>query len=565
VELRDYIRLLRNRWIAIVACAAIGLLVAGFYVALSPKSYQAQAKAFVTVDASHTGDSGASIYAASQFVLQQMKSYTQLSDSGQVLAPVIDELRLKQTVSQLATSTSLVNPADTVVLLINARDASASKAAAIANATARSLATTIQNQQSTGTTTSYVHVAVTTQASAPDSPVSPDQKLDLLLGLVLGLAIGLALAVVRERLDRSVHNAEQYLDLTGEQPLAVIPRISDAQNVAYALAGSPGSRASNAFRTVTVGIALANHGALPARVVVTSPHAGEGRSTFASNLAISMAQSGARVCLVDADLLHPGLAAELGIRSHLGLVDVLSGQAQLDEALTSWRGLLTVLPAGSNIDAAGVGLGSTQMKAILDELSTRFDSVVIDTSPMLASTDALILAQVAKARARHSAGAQDGIVVIGRVGRTATSDLTLVRDLARSAGVRVLGTVLVTVPRPPWQRDNAWTDAPAPPTVPALPARTDQAGVTKSGVTKAGVTKSGVTKSGVTKAIDPRPPIGPRTERAIPALVSDGSADGDPDDGGDGGGTAMAAPKESDRVALPAPRGGDRPLAMKRS
>jgi capsular exopolysaccharide synthesis family protein len=176
-------------------------------------------------------------------------------------------------------------------------------------------------------------------------------------------------------------------------------------------------------------------------LLVTSPGAGEGKSTVASNLAIVFAQAGRRTLLIDADLRRPRQHAIFGGRRKPGLTDVAILGTPLDTGLHRIAPA-TADPSGSGparLDALFAGtappspvdfLNSTTLGALLDRLVDGYDCVIIDTPPVLVSADAVVLA----ARV-------DGVVIVARMGKTDWRALTEARRLLGQAGARVLGTV----------------------------------------------------------------------------------------------------------------------------
>ena len=143
----------------------------------------------------------------------------------------------------------------------------------------------------------------------------------------------------------------------------------------------------------------------PRVIVVTSALPGEGKTTTAVNLAIALAQSSMKVCLVEADMRRPMASTMLGIDGSIGLSNVVAGQLDLDDSLLSWhRGLLKVLPAGTMPPDPSKLLGSKNMAAVLSRLRADFDYVVIDAPPVLPVSDALVLAR-----------STDGAVLVSQV------------------------------------------------------------------------------------------------------------------------------------------------------
>jgi capsular exopolysaccharide synthesis family protein len=174
----------------------------------------------------------------------------------------------------------------------------------------------------------------------------------------------------------------------------------------------------------------------PRTIVVTSSMPGEGKSTSACNLALTLALTGSKVVLVEADLRKPRVCEYLGLDSGAGLTNVLAGQNTLDDVLVSWRrGTLTVLPSGPVPPNPSELLGSQHMGNLVKALSAGFDYVVIDTPPLLPVTDAAVLATLT-----------DGALLIARHGKTSRDDVERAARSLEAVNARLLGTVLNAVP-----------------------------------------------------------------------------------------------------------------------
>jgi polysaccharide biosynthesis transport protein len=166
--------------------------------------------------------------------------------------------------------------------------------------------------------------------------------------------------------------------------------------------------------------------------VITSSISGEGKSTTAINLAITLADAGSRVALIHADLRRPSIAEYMGLAGEVGLTTVLIGQTNLQDAIQSWgNGSLHVLPSGQVPPNPSELLGSRPMATLLEQLSSQYDIVLIDTPPLLPVTDAAILAKIT-----------GGALVIAAAGNLHLQQLADGLGALQDVGARVLGVVL---------------------------------------------------------------------------------------------------------------------------
>lgn len=433
MALRDYWDVVRRRWIPIVAATLLGLGAAVLLTASTPPSYTATATNFVALTSI---DSGSSPLSGAQFAAERVKSYTEIVGSPDVMVPVIDELGLPYTAPQLAGKVSVSNPIQTVLLLVSAVDGSADRAAAVANATSVQLGRVIEQLETpTGQSVPPVKVTLTEPAIPPSSPSAPKPRNNAIFGLFLGLVVGLGFAFLRDALDRTVKTTKQLEELTGVPLLGQVPFDKQASTNRLAALDLTSPR-SEGYRTIRANLQFVNVDEPARAIVVTSANPGDGKTTVACNLAIALAQSGKMVCLVEADLRRPRVADYMGIPSGSGLSDVLSNQRKLDDVLVPWnRDFLTILPPGQTPPNPSELLESAQMGALVRALKSRFDMVIIDSSPLLAVADAAVVASHA-----------DGAILVVRHAVTTRDGVTHATSGLMQSGGNVLGTVLNAVP-----------------------------------------------------------------------------------------------------------------------
>lgn len=432
MTLGTYWDIIRRSWKLLVVTTVLFTVAALLLSLRMTPMYQATAQLFVSVRSSD-GISGA--YTGGLYVQQRIKSYVTVVDSPGVLQPVIDELQLDMSTGDLAGMVSVQNPMGTVLLDVVADDTDPQQAEQIANATARSLATEIVRLESSQSGGKPVRVEVIRPATTPGSPVAPRTRLNVAVGFILGLAIGAGLALLRATFDTSIKSVEQFTEVTGATSLGTIPQDPGAAKNPLVMLG--GSTVAESYRTLRTNLQYVDIDNPPRSVVITSCLPLEGKSTTAANLAIALAQGGAKVLLVEADLRRPRLAEYLGLTAGSGLTDVLTGKVDISDAIIAWqRGLVDFLPAGGIPPNPSELLGSRQMAELLSDLRGRYDMVILDSPPLLPVTDAAILATVA-----------DGAILVARYGKTHKEQAASAADSVRHVNARLYGAVLNFVPR----------------------------------------------------------------------------------------------------------------------
>ncbi len=434
MELKDYLLLLRRRWVTVAVAAALGLVLAGAYSLLSTPTYSARSQVYVSVQGS---DSTTDLLQGSNFTVRQVKSYIELVTSPRVLDPVVDELGLADDAASLAQRVQADSPLDTALVNVTATDESPQLAAEIANATARSLASVVAELETpVGGGDSPVQISTVRAASVPTAPASPNLRLNLVLGLVIGLAVGVAVAVVRELLDTRVRSTADVEDVTSAPVLGVIGYEADAPEHPLIVQESPQAVRAEAFRRLRTNLQFLELGPAARTYVMTSALPGEGKTTTSVNLAITLADAGQRVVLVDADLRRPAVARYLGIEGSVGLTTILIGKVAVEDAVQPWgNGNLDVIASGQIPPNPSELLGGESMAQLLERLRTEYDVIVVDTPPLLPVTDAAILAK----------GVGGAIVVVG-AGMVHRNQLETALSALGTVGVRPLGIVVNRVP-----------------------------------------------------------------------------------------------------------------------
>lgn len=437
MDLKDYLRILRENWLPIVLITLLGLGLAAGATALTQPKYTASTQVFVAVGG---GDSATEILQGSSFSEKRVTSYVSLAKSPRVLQPVIDELGLDTTAEELAETVTANAPLQTVLINIGATHTDPERAAQIADATAESLIRTVgevETPEASGEP--LVDLSVVDEARIPDAPSSPRTLLNLALGLVIGAALGVAYALLKTILDTRIRRREDVERITDAPVLGVVAedRTAEDEPLLTVDASTGGPRAES-YRQLRTHLKFTNVDGGTQTVVVTSSVPGEGKTTTATNLAVMIAESGARVLIVDADLRRPRVAKTLGVEGAVGLSTILSGQIDVEDAVQVWgeSGELDVIASGEIPPNPSELLGSENMRRVLDWAQQNYDIVLLDAPPLQPVTDPTVLAAQCS-----------GVVLVCRVdGYNHREPLREALENLEASGARLLGLVLTRVP-----------------------------------------------------------------------------------------------------------------------
>lgn len=284
------------------------------------------------------------------------------------------------------------------------------------------------------TTSSIVAVE---PAQAPSEPVAPRVLLNTLLAAFVGLLLALGLVFLKETLDDSVKHPDQLKQAFDLPILALLPHSPTNQGHRPIVVEQPRAPVAEAFRTLRTNIEFAGVDRPLRSLLVTSPAPGDGKTHVALNLAAIIAQAGREVALVDADLRRPALHQRLALSNRDGLSELfIQPQPHLNGSLRK-----TEIPGVSAITAGKLPpnpaelLGSERLGTIFAQVRTRVDLIVLDAPPVIAVTDAVVLAPRV-----------DGVLLVVRVGRTRMGALRQTLEQLQRAGAHVVGIVLNDAP-----------------------------------------------------------------------------------------------------------------------
>jgi succinoglycan biosynthesis transport protein ExoP len=434
VELGEYLDILRRRWLGVLIIVLTALALASTVSIAIPKKYTATTRLFIAV----AGESVTDLAQGSNFAAKQMSSYAEVATSPRVLAPVIAQLGLATTPKELAESIKATVPVETVILEIAATDRDPARAAQIANAVGQELAnvtSALTPEKLDGT--KAVQATPIAEAEVPDKPSSPKILQNLGLGLIVGLFLGLGVAVLRHVLDTKIRNENDVRALTDSPILGVVAYDQEVSSHPVILRDQPSAAPSEAIRRLRTNLQFIDIANRPKSIVISSSIPGEGKSTIAINLAVSLADSGSRVILVDADLRRPSIAEYVGIEGAVGLTTVLIGRAEVEDVVQPLgKTSLDLLPAGQIPPNPSELLGSMAMADLLEQLSGLYDMVLLDSPPLLPVTDAVVLSNLA-----------GGALVVVGADRIHRPQLQQSLESLETAGAHLFGIVMNKIAR----------------------------------------------------------------------------------------------------------------------
>ncbi len=300
------------------------------------------------------------------------------------------------------------------------------------------------------------NISIAEIAIPPDIPIAPRRLMTVLAALVLSTLFGAGLALFLEYLDDTIHSTEEVESLLQLPALAAIPTMDSMPKRRLLLVGGaseepdikpntellinndPRSSLAEAYRQLRTSILLSTAGHAPKSLLITSSLPAEGKTTTAVNTAISLAQTGAKVLVIDADMRRPRLHSVFGISNAQGLSTILSSEMPEKEVVATAQydedSKLFLLPSGPIPPNPAELIGSEQMSNLLRIMQDNFTHVVVDSPPIASFTDGVLIASMV-----------DGVILVVHSGKSSRQVVKRARQFLQDVGAKIFGVVLNNV------------------------------------------------------------------------------------------------------------------------
>ncbi|HEU0253071.1 MAG TPA: polysaccharide biosynthesis tyrosine autokinase, partial [Pyrinomonadaceae bacterium] len=302
------------------------------------------------------------------------------------------------------------------------------------------------------------NISIVDYGLTPDTPVGPNRARTIIVAFFLSIGLGVGLALFFEYLDDTVHSTQEVERVLHLPALAVIPSVGHAVRRRVlpgttALQKQNGNGTGNsellmnvdgrsplaeAYRHLRTSVLLSTAGRAPKSLLVTSSLPGEGKTTTAVNTAISLAQTGASVVIIDADMRRPRLQTIFGMNRQEGLSSILSSDISEADMLEMVRhdeaSGLSVLTSGPIPPNPAELLGSDQMRRLVVALQANYTHVVVDSPPVSSFTDGVLISTMV-----------DGVLLVVHGGKSSRHIVRRSKQLLNDVGAKIFGVVLNNV------------------------------------------------------------------------------------------------------------------------
>lgn len=295
------------------------------------------------------------------------------------------------------------------------------------------------------------NMRIVQSAEVPIAPVKPNKLLNIGLSILIGLSLGIGMAFFVEYLNNTINTAEDIERIVQLPALGAIPSLQSLSR--KRLGGSRGASESTAlattqnelvsahdsvssfsesYRALRTSLLLSSAEHAPRTMLITSSHPAEGKTTIVANTAISLAQTGARVLVLDADMRRPRCHKILNMKNDVGLSTYLSREIEIEKVVQDHETPnLQVMTAGPIPPNPSELLSSLKWRVLISELESRYDHIIIDSPPVIHVTDALIISPYA-----------DGVVLVVKSGQTPREAVLRAKQALYDVNAKVFGVVL---------------------------------------------------------------------------------------------------------------------------
>ncbi len=443
--LRQYLEVVRRRKLIVIAILAVSLGAASALTLATTSLYQAETTIVV-------GQGTCIVQGQNANAIQPFAATAAGLMQGTVVArSVIKDLHLNMTPQQLLGSVSVSFNPESAAVKASVTNHDPELAKRIADRLGVNFKQLVRQRLGKGTaTTPPLEACIWDPGHILPGRVAPKPTQNLLIAGVLGLILGLLIAFLRDYFDRTLRTVEEIERAFGVPVIGQIPTVKPANRGERSrILWEENGDFAESFRGLRANLQyLAVQWPLKT-ILVSSPQAAQGKTTVCASLATAIAQAGQSVVLIEADLRRPRVADTFGLpRFRPGLTSVLVGHSQLGKATTEiplpptpghaagQTPAITVLPSGPLPPNPSELVGSPRMRRLVDGLADLYDTVILDSPPLLPVADSLALAKLV-----------DGVIIVVRSKNATRDDAQSVRAMAERLGIHIVGVVVTDVPR----------------------------------------------------------------------------------------------------------------------
>jgi capsular exopolysaccharide synthesis family protein len=288
------------------------------------------------------------------------------------------------------------------------------------------------NEQSVTEKAQDITVWVVEKAQLPHSPSKPNKKRNILLGLIMGLFGAVGLALFLEYLDNTIKTPDDIEERYNLPVLSTISKSKDKKKSLFKVVWEePSSALAESFKKLRTSVLLSSADSPPQAIMVTSMAPQDGKTTIAANLAITIAESGSKVVLIDGDMRRPTLHEVFELDNAKGLSTAIAGTSDVKVREFAEHKNLYVLPSGPTPPNPSELLMSKKLAKLMDIFKRKFDFIIVDTPPIISVSDALAITKLV-----------DASLIVVRFGKTTYEMMNHGMKQLEGIDAKVIGTII---------------------------------------------------------------------------------------------------------------------------
>ena len=415
-----------KRWIMIVIIPVVAALGSYLYITQTVTPLYTASTTMIVMRPTEYAD----IYSQDIWTSRQLvDTYSDIMRSRRIMEAAAAREDWPYEDGRIGAMISVEGVGDTEIMRLSATDPDPEVARDVANVVAATF------QEEILEIMNVENVSILDKAVTPGGPISPRPQRDAMVAFMVGLMGAFGLAFLLEYMDRTIKDSLEVQNRLQMPVLGLVPAVEGDK---LFVLNDPRSPQAEAFRTLRTNIQYSSIDRKIKKILVTGANPACGKSTIASNLALSLAQSGDSVLLVDADLRRPYLHRFFQVKNDQGLTNLIFDEKQDQAAVmqkTAYENL-TVLPSGPIPPYPAEMLDSNRMKNLVGHFALQYDYLVIDSPPVIAVTDAAILS-----------GLVDGVLFVLDYGRVKWEEAEAALGQMGKVHANLIGAVLNAMPK----------------------------------------------------------------------------------------------------------------------
>lgn len=426
IGLKEFLYIMaKKKWIMILI--TLTSVIIAFYVSyyIITPIYESQAS--VIVDKKGDNSSNNSVRFDDVMMYQNLiKTYENIGKSDKVYIEASKKLNNSISPSILSGSVSIISIENTQMLTIKSQGKSPKQTIDALRAVTDSFIEVSNNVYPAG------DIKIVSDGQLPQYAIKPNKKLNVILGFIMGIVISIIIIFIVDYFDDTIRNRE---DLKRNFPFPVLGDInfetSEKLKKTLTLEYNPNSFQAEAYRILSMNIQSVNYNKDVKTILITSASKGEGKSIIASNLSLALEEYGNKVLLMDCNFRTPSVYKKFKVFPRKGLCDIIMDECKLEDAIYKYSDKFFILTTGELYESPSKLLYSEAMKNLIKKAENIFDFIIIDSTNILASSDAQILSKYAK-----------GVLIVTASKQSEISKINKSMEMLQNVNAKIIGMAI---------------------------------------------------------------------------------------------------------------------------